>query len=62
MALKKTLVSISAWIEFDDTKFDLDDIDSSLVICFRNEDKYTGEELFLPKLDGMEVIDYVDEV
>lgn len=60
MALKRAVVSIVALIEFDDTKFDLDDIDSSVVVCFRKEDKYTDEELFLPKMDGMEVIDYIE--
>ena len=60
MALKRAVVSIVALIEYDDTKFDLDDIDGSVVVCFRKEDKYTDEELFLPVMDGMEVIDYID--
>jgi hypothetical protein len=60
MALKRAIVQIEALIEYDDTKFDLDDVDSSVVVCFRKEDKYTDEELFLPKMDGMEVIDYID--
>lgn len=60
MALKRAVVSIVALIEFDDTKFDLDDVDGSVVVCFRKEDNYTDEELFLPKMDGMEVIDYLD--
>jgi hypothetical protein len=60
MALKRAVVTIVALIEFDDTKFDLDDVDGSVVVCFRKEDKYTDEELFLPKMDGMEVIDYID--
>ena len=60
MALKRAVVSIVALIEFDDTKFDLEDIDGSVVVCFRKEDKYTDEELFLPVMDGMEVIDYID--
>ena len=60
MALKRAIVQIVALIEFDDTKFDLEDIDGSVVVCFRKEDKYTDEELFLPVMDGMEVIDYID--
>ena len=60
MALKRAVVSIVALIEYDDTKFDLEDIDGSVVVCFRKEDKYTDEELFLPVMDGMEVIDYID--
>jgi len=60
MALKRAIVHIVALIEYDDTKFDLDDIDGSVVVCFRKEDKYTDEELFLPKMDGMEVIDYIE--
>lgn len=60
MALKRAIVQIEALIEYDDTKFDLNDVDSSVVVCFRKEDKYTDEELFLPKMDGMEVIDYID--
>lgn len=60
MALKQAMVQIQAVIEYDDKEFDLDDIDSSVVICFRKEDKYTDEELFLPKMEGMEVIDYID--
>ena len=60
MAKKQAIVQIEAIIEYDDSLFDMDDIDSSVVICFRKEDKYTDEELFLPKMDGMEVIEYVD--
>jgi hypothetical protein len=60
MAKKQAIVQIEAIIEYDDSLFDMDDIDSSVVICFRKEDKYTDEELFLPKMDGMEVIDYID--
>ena len=45
MALKRAIVHIVALIEYDDTKFDLDDIDGSVVVCFRKEDKYTDEEL-----------------
>jgi hypothetical protein len=60
MAKKQAIVQIEAVIEYDDTLFDIDEIDSSVVICFRKEDKYTDEELFLPKMDGMEVIEYID--
>jgi len=60
MAKKQAIVQIEAIIEYDDSLFDMDDIDSSVVICFRKEDKYTDDELFLPKMDGMEVIEYVD--
>jgi hypothetical protein len=60
MAKKQAIVQIEAVIEYDDTLFDIDEIDSSVVICFLKEDKYTDEELFLPKMDGMEVIEYVD--
>ena len=60
MALKQAIVQIQAVIEYDDKEFDLNDIDSSVVICFRKEDKYTEEELFLPRMDGMQVIEYID--
>lgn len=60
MSLKRAIVQIEALIEYDDTKFDLNDVDGSVVVCFRKEDKYTDEELFLPKMDGMEVIDYIE--
>jgi len=59
MAKKQAIVQIEAIIEYDDTLFDIDDIDSAVVICFRKEDKYTDEEFFLPKMDGMEVINYI---
>ena len=60
MALKQAIVQIQAVIEYDDKEFDLDDIDSSVVVCFRIEDKYTEEELFLPRMEGMEVIEYIE--
>jgi hypothetical protein len=60
MAKKQAIVQIEAVIEYDDTLFDIDDIDDSVVICFRKEDKYIDEELFLPKMDGMEVIEYIN--
>lgn len=60
MAIKRAVVTIEALIEFDDTKFDLADVDGSVIICFRKENKYTDEELFLPEMEGMEVIDYID--
>jgi hypothetical protein len=60
MAIKRAIVQVEAIIEYDDDLYDLNDIDSSVVICFRKEDKYTDEELFLPKMDGMEVIEYMD--
>ena len=60
MALKQAIVQIEAVIEYDDKEFDLDDIDSSVVICFRKEDKYTEEELFLPRMEGMEVLEYIE--
>jgi len=59
MAKKQAIVQIEAVIEYDDTLFDIDDIDDSVVICFRKKDKYIDEELFLPKMDGMEVIEYM---
>jgi len=60
MAKKQAIVQIEAIIEYDDSLFDMDDIDNSVVVCFRKEDKYTDEELFLPKMDGMEVIEYMN--
>ena len=60
MALKQAIVQIQAVIEYDDKEFDLDDIDTSVVVCFRKEDKYTEEELFLPRMEGMEVLEYID--
>ncbi len=64
MAKREVIVKIEAVIEYEDTVFDIDDIDNSVVICFRKEDKYAGfhtdEELFLPKMDSMEVIQYLD--
>ena len=60
MALKQAIVQIIAVIEYDDKEFDLDDIDTSVVVCFRKEDKYTDEELFLPRMEGMEVLEYIE--
>jgi hypothetical protein len=60
MALKQAIVQIQAVIEYDDTKFDLDDVDSAVVVCFRKEDKYTDEELFLPRMEGMQVLEYIE--
>lgn len=60
MALKQAIVQIEAVIEYDNKEFDLDDINGSVVICFHKEDKYTEEELFLPQIEGMQVIEYID--
>lgn len=60
MALKQAIVQIQAVIEYDDKEFDLDDIDTSVVVCFRKEDKYTDEELFLPRMEGMQVLEYIE--
>lgn len=60
MAKKTIRVTISALVEYDDSEFDQNEVESALVICFRQEEKYTDEEMFLPKLEGMEVIDYID--
>lgn len=46
-------------IEVDDTIVDVDNIDSDLVVCFYKDDGY-GNEMFLPKADGLTVLEYLD--
>ena len=60
MALKQLQVVISAVVEYDDDEFDKNDVDEAVVICFRKEDKYSGEELFLPFNASMRVVDYIE--
>lgn len=52
-------VNISAVIEYDTDLFDEDEVVSKSVICFYSEDK-SGVENFLPKENGLEVIDYLN--
>lgn len=60
MAKKELKIYISAIVVYEDNDYDETDVENSLCICFRKEDKYSGEELFLANLNGLEVVEYQD--
>jgi hypothetical protein len=60
MTRKQVIVKIEAIIEYNDDLLDVNDIDNSVVICFRKEDKYTNQELFLIETNDIKVIEYSD--
>jgi hypothetical protein len=57
--MKTVEVTMRVLIEVDDTIVDVDNIDSDLVVCFYKDDGY-GNEMFLPKADGLTVLEYLD--
>ena len=57
--MKTVEVTMRVLIEVDDTVVDVNDIDSNLVVCFYEDDGY-GNEQFLPKADGLTVLEYLD--
>lgn len=59
MAKKFIEIRMNVVVEYDTDLYDEDDIVSKSVLCFYEEDK-TGVENFLPKAEGLEVIDYLD--
>ena len=58
MSKKLVVVNMSVVIEYDSSIYDEDEVVSKSVICFYEEDR-TGVENFLPKADGLEVIEYL---
>ena len=59
--MKRTYqITIKAVVEFDDEEFEVNDLDSSAVICFMEENTYDDTQLFLPKMGSMEVLEYQD--
>jgi hypothetical protein len=56
--MKEVEVTLKVVIEVDENVLDIDDLDNILVVCFRNEDKY-GNETFLPKDEGLTVVEYI---
>ena len=58
MAKKFIEIRMNVVVEYDTDLYDEDDIVSKSVLCFYEEDK-TGVENFLPKAEGLEVIDYL---
>lgn len=57
--MKSVEVTIRVLLEVDEDIVDIPNIDSQLVICFYKEDTY-GTEHYLPKDDGLTVIDYLE--
>jgi hypothetical protein len=58
MAKKFIEIRMNVVVEYDTDLYDEDDVVSKSVLCFYEEDK-TGVENFLPKAEGLEVIDYL---
>jgi hypothetical protein len=58
MAKKIIEIRMNVLVEYDTDLYDEDDVVSKSVLCFYEEDK-TGVENFLPKAEGLEVIDYI---
>jgi len=59
---QQATITITAIVEYDDTQITLEDIDASASICFYEEDKYTGEQVFYPKLQSAQVLEYQDVI
>lgn len=59
MAKKFVEITMNVVVEYDTELYDENDVVSKSVLCFYEEDK-TGVENFLPKAEGLEVIDYID--
>lgn len=59
MAKKIIEIRMNVLVEYDTDLYDEDDVVSKSVLCFYEEDK-AGIENFLPKAEGLEVIDYID--
>lgn len=58
MAKKFIEIRMNVVVEYDTDLYDEEDIVSKSVLCFYEEDK-AGVENFLPKAEGLEVIDYL---
>ena len=56
--MKECIIELKAVIQYDSDKMDEEDVFSSAVICFRQEDKY-GVESFIPGSNEINVIDYI---
>jgi hypothetical protein len=52
-------INMSFVVEYDTNLYDENDVIDKSVACFYFEDK-AGVENFLPKEEGLEVIDYLD--
>jgi len=57
--LKYAKISMTFVVEYDTDLYDKSDVVSKSVACFYEEDKI-GVENFLPKAEGLEVIDYLE--
>lgn len=60
MPRKLIKVNIQAIVEYDDQEYDKSEVDESMVIAFRWEDKYGDNEVFLPKMNSIEVVEYIE--
>ena len=56
--MKAVEVTMKVLIDVDDD-IEINDLESRLVVCFYHEDTY-GTEHFLPKADGLTIVDYLD--
>jgi len=52
-------ISMNVVVEYDTDLYDENDVVSKSVLCFYEEDE-VGVENFLPKAEGLVVIDYLD--
>jgi hypothetical protein len=56
---KYVKITMEFVVEYDANKMDINDVVSSAVTCFYEEDK-EGNEMFLPYTDSMKVQEYTD--
>jgi hypothetical protein len=56
---KYVKITMEFVVEYDANEMDINDVVSSVVTCFYEEDK-EGNEMFLPYTDSMKVQEYTD--
>jgi len=54
---KQVSITMTVIVEYDANELDINEVVSSTVACFYNEDTY-GNETYSPKTEQLEVIEY----